>query len=321
MTFALVLATAAAPIVATPLANKKAESTIDAAVVANQNVGVEVKLLNMPKTGVVGKQLKIPAGSAEAGTKITARLKDSAGRTVLNLTYDGSKTYKNGTELTESEVQQLVSNESGNVFYLYTPSKADDYVLSYTATKEGCLDTTSEGYIISVANSSATMEFASNTAFLIPEKVKSSQSVVLPNPTVTVNDAKIEGTSALTVTAKNPKDETVKLSTITIDGESHYVFTPTANVEGEYVPVDLEEVREAGRGDVNQSEHRLRIGQPRTVSRHDVSDRGPEVTVPVLLVHHDDYFTGFAADVRQQALSLVLAGDRGRSESDHTDCV
>ena len=235
MTFALVLATAAAPIVATPLANKKAESTIDAAVVANQNVGVEVKLLNMPKTGVVGKQLKIPAGSAEAGTKITARLKDSAGRTVLNLTYDGSKTYKNGTELTESEVQQLVSNESGNVFYLYTPSKADDYVLSYTATKEGCLDTTSEGYIISVANSSATMEFASNTAFLIPEKVKSSQSVVLPNPTVTVNDAKIEGTSALTVTAKNPKDETVKLSTITIDGESHYVFTPTANVEGEYV--------------------------------------------------------------------------------------
>jgi|GEM_PF-2885715 len=209
MVFALVFAVTMTTALLSPLSFKAADAMVFAETVASATVGATITIKGMPTQAAVGEEVKLPVGStAESGAVIVAKVTDSAGRVVAS-------------HSTEDDSEST---------FAFTPSVAGNYDIVYTASKSGVATTTSDKFTLKVVQSTATMEFADNSAFIIPSKVGANSSVVLPIPTVTEKE-EVTDLSGLTVTAQTEKGVAVALGTVTIDGVEHKVFTPAKDAQ------------------------------------------------------------------------------------------
>lgn len=217
MIFALVFAATMTTAILSPMSFRAADAMVFAETAASATVGATITVKAMPTSAVVGQALDLPVGSTgEAGAVVVAKVTNSAGRVVAS---------------------HSTADDADETF-AFTPSVAGDYNVVYTATKDGVATTTSEKFTIKVTQSSAEMEFAANSAYIIPAKIGKTDKVVLPVPTVTEKE-EVDDLSGLTVTAQTKTGVDVALSTIAIDGVNHYVFAPAKDasenvITGEY---------------------------------------------------------------------------------------
>ena len=182
---------------------------------ASALIGATIILKNMPKTGTIGTPVELPKGSVTNGSSADAKV------TVIG---------PNGKE---------VSVQDGK----FTPTLIGDYKVVYTAEANGSHSkTTSNVYTIKVSGAKATFDFKENTPYILQSKAGLDTTVVLPNPTIKVNDEEVADASA-TIKVTDPNHNTWTLGEtkegftspikqVTIDGESHIAFSATKQGEG-----------------------------------------------------------------------------------------
>ncbi len=203
-------------------------------------VGSSIVLNQMPKTGKVGDTISIPMGrSNTTGSVVSVKVTDPA-----------------NNDITASLV------ENGNK-YEFTATLAGNYKVVYTATStDNTVQTESETYLIKITSDKAVLSFEDNSPFILQDKIGENGIIVLPYPTVTINDEKLAGHYAgegttnanIVVTVADPEKNinaserwtettqddvyTNPLGTITIDGKKYYTFTPSKKtVNGEQTTV------------------------------------------------------------------------------------
>ena len=211
--FALAFAATMTTALISPLSFRAADAIVFAETAASAVVGATITVKGMPTKAAVHEAVQIPSGSAAAGSVVKAKVTDSTGRVVA----------------------QHSTEDDANETFTFTPSVAGNYYIVYEATTNGKLTTTSDKFTLKVVQSTATMEFADNSAFIVPSKVGTADSVVLPIPTVTEKEEVEDLTGKLTVTARHEKGTAVALADVTIDGAAHKVFTPLKDAQNKVV--------------------------------------------------------------------------------------
>lgn len=211
--FALVFAATMSTAILSPLSFKAADAIVFAEAAATASVGAKLAIKGMPTQAVVGQAVEIPSGSTEEDDAVVeAKITNSVG----------------GVVATHS-----TANDN-NPTFAFIPEVAGDYYVVYTATKAGVLTTTSEKFTLSVVQSNAEIEFAENSAFIIPSKIGTNDSVVLPIPSVT-EEEEVDDLSGLAISAKTKTEQDVELGEVTIDGKVHKVFTPKKDAQNNVI--------------------------------------------------------------------------------------
>ena len=213
MVFVLMLALAVGSAAIAPITSVFAISTA--------LVGASIVLAKMPSTGKVNQQVKIPKGTVGAQTTLDVVVKDPY-----------------GIELSSSEL-----TEEGD-FYVFTPAKKGTYTVEYTAEKEGGSKKVTKVFTIKVTGATATIDFEENTPFILQSKVGENSKLVLPVPTIKIDEEEVENPTYV-IKVTDPKhnvwtkdtqinDLTNPISTHTIDGKAYTTFQPTKD-DGETV--------------------------------------------------------------------------------------
>lgn len=188
-----------------PFSQKTYVSAEDSAV-----VGATLTITGLKSTAKIGEKLAIPKGEATGGAEVNVVVKDPRGRTVA-----------------------LQEDEQDHSTYI-VPSMLGYYTVQYSA---GSI-TKSQIYSIKVEGTKPTLEFKDNASVYIPETIYAEKSVILPTPSVKINDEElenvvlrsnsesstVEGKEVVIVSAEDPEYNSV---TLTRDANDNLVFSAT----------------------------------------------------------------------------------------------
>ena len=212
MVFVMMLALAVGSVLAAPITIFAAGAVL---------VGATITLTKMPTKATVNAPVTLPKGTAST----------SMGKPTV---VDPLGNVVDAEEITESGAN-----------WQFTPKYVGDYKVTYTAEESGSFAETKETFVLHVTGSTATLALKTNTPFMLPSKVGAETTLVLPYPTITVEDeeyvgayigeATEEDAQVVSVRVTDPNhqvwteettvdDATSPLGTKVLDGKTHYTF-------------------------------------------------------------------------------------------------
>ena len=196
-------------------------------------VGATIVLTTMPKNGTLNKEIKIPIGTAKAGeegTDLEVKIVDPRGKELV---------LGNGADKqADLDAGKYVKNDTD---YSFLPKLVGNYKVTYTATEKNGYKSTSESFTISVTSTKATLSLPENSPFILQNKIGKDSTLVLPYPTVKIDDEEVED-AEVTVRVIDPQHKdwvneqiregrTNPLATKVLDGKTYYTLKPAKKDE------------------------------------------------------------------------------------------